>query len=75
MYDMAGNVWQWCWDWHGTPYAGGIDPRGAATGLFRVHRGGAFRQSAQLPRNLLRHHPRQRRLGPHPASSPELSRA
>ncbi len=39
LYDMAGNVFQWCWDWLGTPYAGGTDPRGAATGSDRVLRG------------------------------------
>jgi formylglycine-generating enzyme required for sulfatase activity len=42
LYDMAGNVCQWCWDWYGTAYAGGTDPRGVATGSYRVLRGGSW---------------------------------
>ena len=39
--DMAGNVLQWCWDWHETPYAGGSDPHGPVGPLSdRVLRGG-----------------------------------
>lgn len=42
LYDMAGNVWQWCWDRYGSPYSGGNDPRGPAAGSFRVLRGGGW---------------------------------
>ena len=41
--DVAGNVWEWCWDWYGPFGSGGVtDPRGADTGTARVSRGGSW---------------------------------
>jgi formylglycine-generating enzyme required for sulfatase activity len=45
LYDMAGNVWQWCWDCYDKPYAGGDDPRGPEAGNTRVLRGGSWGSS------------------------------
>jgi formylglycine-generating enzyme required for sulfatase activity len=55
LYDMSGNVWEWCWDWYGD-YASGAqtDPTGASSGSILVPRGGGLSSPAQYVRSASR---------------------
>jgi formylglycine-generating enzyme required for sulfatase activity len=54
LYDMHGNLWDWCNDWHGG-YGGDVtDPVGATTGTARVIRGGGWSAEAQYCRSAYR---------------------
>ena len=49
LYDMSGNLWEWCWDWYDADYYDSspeIDPIGLSAGSIRVIRGGSWRNYA-----------------------------
>ena len=54
LYDMSGNLYEWCWDWYDADYydvSSAGDPTGPSTGYSRVLRGGSWSSNSMRCRS------------------------
>jgi formylglycine-generating enzyme required for sulfatase activity len=54
LFDMHGNVWEWCWDWFGNYSGDQTNPIGPTSGTTRVNRGGSWYSSPEGLRSACR---------------------